>query len=76
MTRDTRHVPVLLDAVLAALAPRPGQVVIDCTTGLGGHAAALLARVQPGGRLIGIDFDPANLALARAALARPSHESV
>lgn len=68
MTRDARHVPVLLDAVLAALAPRPGQVVVDCTTGLGGHAAALLARVQPGGRVIGIDFDPANLALARAAL--------
>lgn len=68
MTRATRHVPVLLEAVLAALAPRPGQVVVDCTTGLGGHAAALLARVQPGGRLIGIDFDPANLALARAAL--------
>ena len=68
MKRDTRHVPVLLDAVLHALAPRPGQVVVDCTTGLGGHAAALLRRVQPGGRVIGVDFDPANLALARAAL--------
>ncbi len=68
MKRDTRHVPVLLDPVLAALAPRPGQVVVECTTGLGGHPAALLARIQPGGMLIGIDFDPANLALARAKL--------
>lgn len=77
MPRDTRHVPVLLDAVLAALAPRPGQTVVDCTVGLGGHAAALLERISPNGRLIGIDFDPANLALARAKLiaARASRRS-
>ena len=77
MPSDTRHVPVLLDAVLAALAPRPGQTVVDCTVGLGGHAAALLERISPNGRLIGIDFDPANLALARAKLiaARASRRS-
>src|SRR5438270_37722 len=66
--RAAQHVPVLLGHVLRALDPRPGQVVVDCTLGLGGHAAALLERVRPGGRLIGIDFDPANLALARARL--------
>jgi 16S rRNA (cytosine1402-N4)-methyltransferase len=69
MKRDTRHVPVLLAQVLGVLAPKPGQVVVDCTLGLGGHAAALLERVRPGGLLIGIDFDPANIALARARLA-------
>src|SRR5688572_13285153 len=68
MKRDTRHVPVLLDPVLEVLAPRPAQVVVDCTLGLGGHAAALLERVRPDGMLIGIDFDPANIALARAKL--------
>ena len=68
MPRDTRHVPVLLDPVLRALNPRPGQTVVDCTLGLGGHSAALLERISPGGRLIGIDFDPANIALARAKL--------
>lgn len=68
MKRDTRHVPVLLDQVLGALSPRPGQIIVDGTVGLGGHAAALLGRVAPGGRLIGIDFDPANLALARVKL--------
>ena len=68
MRRETRHVPVLLGPVLDALKPGPGQVLVDCTTGLGGHAAAVLARVQPEGMLIGIDFDPANLALARAKL--------
>src|SRR5687767_1529670 len=66
--RDTRHVPVLMDAVLQTLSPRPGQVVIDCTVGLGGHSAVLLERLLPGGRLIGIDFDPANLAVARERL--------
>lgn len=66
MQRAIRHVPVLMEKVLTALAPAAGQVMVDCTTGLGGHAAELLARLSPGGRLIGIDFDPANLGLARA----------
>lgn len=68
MPRDVRHLPVLLDQVLQALAPRPGQVIVDCTVGLGGHSAALLERIAPGGRLIGIDFDPDNLARARTKL--------
>jgi 16S rRNA (cytosine1402-N4)-methyltransferase len=69
MARDIRHVPVLLDRVLDVLAPKPGDTVVDCTLGLGGHAAAILERISPNGRLIGIDLDPANLALARARLA-------
>ena len=67
--RENLHVPVLLEHVLAALNPRPGLTVVDCTVGLGGHAGALLKRVSPGGRLIGIDFDPSNLILSRATLA-------
>ncbi len=66
---DVRHTPVLPAEVLDALAVRPGQTVVDCTVGLGGHAALLLQRVTPGGRLIGLDFDPANLERARAKLA-------
>ncbi|HEX3357259.1 MAG TPA: 16S rRNA (cytosine(1402)-N(4))-methyltransferase RsmH [Tepidisphaeraceae bacterium] len=68
MKRETRHVPVLLDDLLRVVSPQPGQMVVDCTLGLGGHSAAMLERVKPGGRLIGIDFDPANIALARAKL--------
>ena len=68
MNRDVRHIPVLLDPVLGVMSPRPGQVIVDCTVGLGGHAAALLERIQPGGKLIGIDFDPANIEPARGRL--------
>jgi 16S rRNA (cytosine1402-N4)-methyltransferase len=52
------HVPVLLDQVLALTAPEPGEVVVDCTFGAGGHAAALADRVGPTGRMVGIDRDP------------------
>jgi 16S rRNA (cytosine1402-N4)-methyltransferase len=68
MERDTRHVPVLLEDVMRILDPRPGQVIVDCTLGLGGHSAAVLERLGPTGKLISIDFDPANIALARPRL--------
>jgi 16S rRNA (cytosine1402-N4)-methyltransferase len=53
------HVPVLLDEVVGILKPRKGKVIVDCTVGLGGHAAALRKK---GARVIGLDLDPANLA--------------
>lgn len=63
------HRPVMLDEVLAALDPRPGEVVVDCTLGHAGHAAEFLKRVGPTGRLIGLDLDAANLPPARERLA-------
>ena len=50
------HIPVLLDAVLAALMPRDGAVYVDGTFGAGGYSAALLAAAQC--RVLGIDRDP------------------
>ena len=61
------HVPVMTAEVLAALHPERGGVFVDCTVGLGGHARALLEAGAT--RLIGIDRDPAALALAGEALA-------
>ncbi|NOT00094.1 MAG: 16S rRNA (cytosine(1402)-N(4))-methyltransferase RsmH [Phycisphaerales bacterium] len=55
------HVPVMVNEVLDALRPAPGDVVADCTLGNGGHAAALLERIGPTGRLIGLDVDAAQL---------------
>jgi 16S rRNA (cytosine1402-N4)-methyltransferase len=63
-----RHVSVLATEVLAALDPRPGQIVVDCTVGAGGHARQLVERILPGGRLIGLDRDAAMLDLARPRL--------
>lgn len=67
MKRDL-HIPVLFKQVLEVLDPRPGQTVVDCTLGLGGHAAAILERIKPDGRLIAIDLDPANIIEARVQL--------
>jgi 16S rRNA (cytosine1402-N4)-methyltransferase len=53
---------------LAALDPQPGQVVVDGTVGFGGHAAELLRRVGPTGKLIGLDLDAGNLPRAREQL--------
>src|SRR4051812_41179618 len=52
------HRPIMVAEILEALAPRPGELAVDCTLGYGGHARELLARIQPGGRLLGLDADP------------------
>jgi 16S rRNA (cytosine1402-N4)-methyltransferase len=65
------HLPVLLDRVVALLAPalgRDGAVVVDATVGLGGHAEAVL-RECPGARLLGLDRDPEALLRCRQRLA-------
>src|SRR4051794_17891701 len=55
------HIPVLPDEVHAVLDPQSGQLIVDATIGSGGHAALLWPRLQPGGRLVGIDQDPTML---------------
>jgi len=55
------HRPIMVAEILAALAPKPGELAVDCTLGYGGHAQEILARLQPDGRLIGLDADPVEL---------------
>ena len=62
------HVPIMVAEVLGALELRPGDTVVDCTLGYGGHARELLARIQPGGRLLGLDVDPVELPRTEARL--------
>jgi 16S rRNA (cytosine1402-N4)-methyltransferase len=51
------HEPVLLDETLGQLNLEPGALIVDGTLGGGGHAAAILERTAPDGRLIGLDLD-------------------
>ncbi|MHB1317386.1 MAG: 16S rRNA (cytosine(1402)-N(4))-methyltransferase RsmH [Anaerolineae bacterium] len=67
--KEWRHIPVLLDQVMHWLDPHPGLRYIDATVGLGGHAAAILERSAPDGRVLGVDADPNALAIARQHLA-------
>lgn len=66
---DVGHVAVLQAEVVDLLAPRPGQTVIDCTLGRGGHASLIVPRLGPGGRYIGLDTDPANATFAQERIA-------
>ena len=49
------HIPVLLDEVVAALAPAPGSVIVDATFGAGGYTRALL---DAGATVHAFDRDP------------------
>ena len=55
MTGGAPHIPVLLDEVVTALAPAPGEVMVDATFGAGGYSRALLER---GVRIYAFDRDP------------------
>ena len=51
------HIPVLLNEVIKFLDPQPGDTILDSTIDGGGHAAEILKRILPDGKLIGIDQD-------------------
>jgi 16S rRNA (cytosine1402-N4)-methyltransferase len=51
------HIPVLLKEVLEYLDPKANENFVDCTFGCGGHSAAILKKIQPGGRILGIEID-------------------
>lgn len=65
------HRPIMVAEILEALALQPGETAVDCTLGYGGHAREIMARLSPGGRLIGLDVDlieqPKTIARLRAA---------
>ena len=56
------HIPVLLDEVVAALAPRPGVVIVDATFGAGGYTRRLL---QEGVVVHAFDRDPDAISAAQ-----------
>ncbi len=52
-----QHQPVLLESVLAVLAPKIGETYLDGTAGYGGHAAAVIDRTEASGQAILVDRD-------------------
>lgn len=69
-----QHIPILVAEVLTVLAPGPGARGVDATLGYGGHAAELLARLAPGGRLLALDADPVELPKTEARLRALGHD--
>lgn len=63
-----QHVPVLYQEVLEALNPSPGEVYVDGTVGAGGHARGIIQAILPGGKLLGLDRDPAAIEIAKIQL--------
>ena len=65
-----QHVPIMVEEILEALAPVPGERGVDATLGWGGHAQRVLERLTPDGRLLGLDADPLELPRTEARLRR------
>jgi len=70
VTSSFLHEPVLVHESLDLMGLFPNATVVDGTVGGGGHAAAILERTAPAGRLVGLDRDEEALAAAAARLAR------
>jgi 16S rRNA (cytosine1402-N4)-methyltransferase len=66
MSAPAPHIPVLLDEVIAGLAPQPGETYVDGTFGAGGYSRALLAA---GANVIAFDRDPDAIAEGQALVA-------
>ena len=62
------HRPIMVAEILEVLAPKPGEVAVDCTLGYGGHTQEILTRLAPGGKLLGLDADPIELPKTEARL--------
>jgi len=62
------HRPIMVEEIVQALRPQPGEIAVDGTLGYGGHAGAILPALLPGGRLYGLDVDPVELPKTEARL--------
>jgi 16S rRNA (cytosine1402-N4)-methyltransferase len=70
------HVPVMVDEVLDLLITSPSGLYIDGTIGMGGHTAGLLTRLDPQGRVLGIDLDSGILSSTNEHLLADSNQVI
>ncbi len=68
MQEETVHIPVMLNEILEALNPQPGQIIVDGTLGGAGHTRALAQRVGKDGLVISLDRDPEAIERAEKVL--------
>ena len=68
MIPNSQHVPVLLRETIEVLDPKPGEFFIDGTLDGGGHASAILEKMAPRGKFLGIDWDKNILETARVQI--------
>ena len=76
MTATYAHDPVMVDEILAVLALKAGDVVVDGTLGLAGHSMRFIDAIRPGGILVGLDWDESMLAIARQRVGKPEGVTV
>lgn len=76
MTATYAHDPVMVDEILAALALKSGDVVVDGTLGLAGHSMRFIDAIRPGGILVGLDWDESMLAIAKQRVGKPEGVTV
>lgn len=69
MTNSFRHITVLLDEAVEALAVRAGGCYLDGTFGRGGHSRLILEQLGADGHLLGFDKDPLAIATGQALAA-------
>lgn len=73
---NAKHLPVLLEEVIANLSVKPEGIYVDATFGRGGHSQAILSKLSANGRLIAIDKDPLAVAYARQQFAHDKRFSI
>lgn len=66
---EAEHVPVLADVLTEQISCPQDGVVVDATTGHGGHSFLFGSRLGPAGTLIGLDYAGKSLERARQRLA-------
>jgi 16S rRNA (cytosine1402-N4)-methyltransferase len=71
-----KHVPVLLVETIDSLQLKPGMNVVDCTLGDAGHSEAILEKISPDGKLLGIDLDPEAVLRAKQFLYRFENQAI
>ena len=57
MSKNTVHIPIMLEDVKNSLITDKDGVYVDCTLGFGGHSEMILENLSETGKLIGIDRD-------------------